>query len=91
MYFVRPSGNLLYKIDEALKQYFGDKAEIRGWCDGKLYVKIDENAGYKDEEKYLTKEEIDNGVIGGGLTQGMDGKTFCIEVSEIHDFPWMMK
>ena len=90
MYYVQGAGNLLYKISDVLEEYFGDKAEVRGWCDGKLYVKVKEDAGFKDEESRLSKEEIEKGVCGGGLKLGLDGKTFCIEVKEIKDWPWLI-
>ncbi len=88
-FFVQGAGNLQLQINKLLADFFGDKAEVRGWSDGKLYVKVKPDAGFKDVEKRLTPEQIALGVIGGGLTLGMDGKTFCIQVSEIPDWPWI--
>jgi len=39
--------------------------------------------GDKDVEERLSQEEIQMGVCGGGLTEGLDGKTFRIEVVEV--------
>jgi hypothetical protein len=89
MYFVQGAGNLLDKICDVLQEYFGDKAEVRGWCDGKLYVKVKDDAGFKDKHKRLSEEEIKMGVMGGGTVLGLDGKTFCIRVEEIKDYPWV--
>ena len=88
-FFVNGAGNLRDQIRNILTAFFSDKAEVRGWNNGKLYVKVKEDAGFKDQDFYLTEEEIKEGVFGGGRIEGMDGKTFKIEVTEIKDWPWL--
>lgn len=91
MYYVQGDGNLLGRIENLLKQYFGDKAEIRGWSDGKLYVKVKPDAGFKDQENLpevpadTPEEDIP---CGGGIILGLDGKIFTVEVKEIQQYPW---
>jgi hypothetical protein len=86
-FFVSSAANLRDHIENLLISYFDDKAEIR-WHDGKLYIKVKLDAGFKDIEKHLTQEEIDEDVCGGGIRQGLDGKTFRVDVTELQDFPW---
>ena len=82
MYYVTSDANLRYTIEELLDKFFGDKAEVRSES-GKLHVKFKEDAGFKDEHRYLTQEEIDQGVCGGGVKLGLDGKTFIISIEEV--------
>lgn len=91
MYYVRGSANLQSEISKLLTDFFGDKAEVRGWSDGKLYVKVKEDAGFKGKEDRLSKEEIEQGVCGGGIVEGLDGKLFCIQVSQIENWPWLSR
>ena len=88
-FFVNSAGNLRDQICNILKNFFSDdKAEVRGWSDGKLYVKVKENAGFKDQDFHLNEEQIKEGCFGGGRIEGMDGKLFRIDVTEIKDWPW---
>ncbi len=89
MYYVQGAGNLTYKIHDVLEKYFGKKAEVRGWSDGKLYVKVKPDAGFEDKEDRLSEDEVKKGVCGGGVMLGLNGKVFCIEVTEIEDYPWL--
>ena len=88
MYYVTGAGNLRDKINDLLTDHFGDKAEVRFCTDGKVYVKVKENAGFKDVEEFLSKEELEQGVCGGGIVKGMDGKVFKIDVTEVSNWPW---
>lgn len=81
-FYVQSAGNLVNKLSDILEEFFGDKAEVK-WINGKLHVKVKENAGFVGEDHFLSAEEIAQGVCGGGRIDGLDGKTFCIEVSEI--------
>lgn len=85
MYFVTGAGNLKGIAYNLIKDFFADKAEVNIDSYGKLFVKVKEDAGFKDEEKLLTKRQIAEDFYGGGLIQGLDGKLFEIKVTEIKD------
>ena len=80
MYYVTPQSNLSLILTDILQKHFGDKAEVKWIGNCKIEIKVKEDAGFKDEHKYLTQEEIDQGVYGGGLKCGLDGKSFIVEV-----------
>jgi hypothetical protein len=87
MYFVTGSGNLSIVLQDLLSKHFGEKAKITtnpsSVCE--IWVEVDSNAGFKDEEKRLTKEQIKAMVCGGGIKHGLDGKKFKIIIEEIKD------
>ena len=89
-FYVQSAGNLTYKIETALQKFFGDKAEVH-WYNGQVYVKIKPDAGFVTEDRYLTDEQIAQGVMGGGRIDGLDGKMFNIKVEEVKDWPWAKK
>lgn len=86
MYFVNSNSNFRNQVNIILTNAFAGKALVKISKDGKLYVKVNEDAGFKDIEKRLTEEQLAQGVCGGGLTQGLDGKIFTIEVQEVFDW-----
>lgn len=79
-FYVQSAGNLIFKINDLLKEYFGDKAEVN-WKDGVVYVKVKE--GFPTVDTKLTSEQVAKGMMGGGRVDGLDGKSFAIEVTEI--------
>lgn len=83
MYYVTAEKNLKYKIMGLLGEFFGEKAKIDSDNNGGIKVTVKEDAGFKDEEKRLSEEDRARHMIGGGLTVGMDGKKFLIQVKEI--------
>lgn len=85
MYYVQSHGHLLNKTEEALTKSFGDKAEVR-WYNGKLYIRFKPDAGFPGEDHFLTKEQIGNGMCGGGRIDGLDGKMFTLEAKEVQDW-----
>jgi folate-binding Fe-S cluster repair protein YgfZ len=84
-YFITGSGHLSAILQNLLEYHFNDKAKISTASSSisTIYVEVDANAGYKDEEKRLTVEEVKAGVIGGGFRQGLNGKKFKITVEEV--------
>lgn len=88
MYLVHSALNLQLKIVGMLHTFFGDKAEVTNSRSlGKIYVKVKEDAGFKDKNFPLTPEQLAEGVVGGGVVLGLDGKTFCIQVTELPEKP----
>lgn len=85
MYYVQSASNMLYKVSDALKVLFGDKADVQ-WSNGKVYVRV--KSGFPSEDHYLTPAQISQGVIGGGRIDGLDGKMFVIDTNEIKEWPW---
>lgn len=84
MYFVSTESRLIYLLLDVLKEKFSDKADVT-WENGHLFIKFKDDAGFKKEEDFLSKEEIEMGVVGGGLTLALDGCKLEIVVKEIKE------
>lgn len=84
-FFVDSNKTLRDEIKALLTARFGaDKLEFKE--DGhKLYIRVAKNAGSPTQEFRLTQEEVDAGVCGGGTIEGLDGKDFCITISQLPD------
>lgn len=77
MYFVSRNKRMASEVAEALKKHFGDNATVNlQETSIQVYVKD----GHPDLRRYLSEEEIERGVLGGGHVQGLDGHIFSIRV-----------
>lgn len=78
-YFVSANARFLKAVQIALDNYFGDHADVIV-DQGNLAIKVQVESGFDEEIKRLTPEQIKNHVMGGGLTQGLNGREFTLKL-----------
>ena len=80
-YFINSKRRMQITLLKGLEKIFGNHAEIKLNGD-RIDIKI--ISGYDKIEKRLTQEELDNGVIGGGLEAGLNGHVFKLSLEEVY-------
>lgn len=80
-YFINSEKRFNNEVYQALKNHFGDRASVELGPPIKILIE----SGFEPFIDALSEEEIEAGVCGGGMIQGLNGLTYelpCISFSK---------
>jgi hypothetical protein len=85
-FYVSTEARLKNELLSCLQQTLGTRAVITpegGPSCNKLRITFLPEAGFGRQDHKLTEAQIRAGVCGGGLVEGLDGRSFLIIIQEI--------